>query len=145
MFGLPLGSTQTPIDARYKREGGGAGKVVAKDKPAMTPPGEEEGLPLPAAAPQPQNVGSDVEDAEYVREELRKLTRQASGEGSPRPAATADPTAAAQEEEEQKHDDAAVGAADAGAAAVELVEGGVEAAARKLGFGGGGEKKDKAW
>jgi hypothetical protein len=145
----PHGSTQTPIDARYKREGGGSGAhatpaAAMTAAPRVDDQEEDEG---PAAAPQPQNLDSDrEEDAQYARDELRKLVRQASsgvaaaGKASPQAAAASQPQPQPQEQQkQQKQDDQAVGAADAGATAVELVEGVVEAAARKLGIGGGAE------
>lgn len=126
----PRGSTQTPVEGRYKLEGAGAEKHAAGASSSR----EEKS---PAAAPQPQNISaSDDEDAEMVRRELGHLKHQIY----------ASTTAAAEkksgevlppkeEATKQKGADQAVGAADAGAAAVELVEGVVEAAARRLGIG----------
>jgi hypothetical protein len=147
----PHGSTQTPVEA------GGEAKARTTTKEATATKEEESHHP---AAPQPQDV--EPEDAEQVKEELRKLTREVSEHAPAQPAALA--TAAAQKEtgegerapppeekkeqakEEQVGADHAVGAADAGAAAVELAEQAVEGAlgavesalgtvAHKLGFG----------
>jgi hypothetical protein len=141
----PHGSTQTPIDARFKREGGGkAAATTATATTATTAAaGEETEAPAPAAAPQPQDV--EPEDAEQVQRELWRLTREVSehlphAEPAPVPRRREDEDKAAKEaERQQAFEDTAVGAADAGAAAVELaeraVQGALSAAARKLGLG----------
>ena len=157
---LPHGSTQTPTEGRYKLEGAGAEKrAMAAAAAAATPSSKEEGGAVqeeeqgPVAAPQPHQVSaSDKEDEEYVRRELGKLTRQFSagskeksgGGGASGATATKAAETKQHAQEDQKGADQSVGAADAGAAAVELVEGVVEAAARRLGIGGGGGEKEQA-
>lgn len=151
----PHGSTQTPIDARYKREGGG-GEHAATSTTTTASADADESAPPSAAAPQPQDV--EPQDAEQVQRELRELTREISTHLPTQPevlqreehdteqetkkkttAAAAGEETKAAEEERQVFSDQHEGAADAGAAAVELaeraVEGVLSAAARGLGLG----------
>jgi hypothetical protein len=145
----PHGSTQTPVEGRFKGESKETLARAGAAEKAEAPPLASSAV---SGAPQPQNVSaSDAEDAELVRRELRHLTRQLSesavvagkeettkqsggGGGGAQASAAREPAAAAAAKMEQKGADQAAGAADAGAAAVALVEGIVEAAARRLGI-----------
>jgi len=142
----PHGSTQTPVDGRFKRDGGGQAAVTT-----AAASGEAKAAAA-AAAPQPQDV--EPRDGERVQQEVRRLAREFSAH-LPSPAEPASGAPPRRDEEKDKAkekekgeeelreaatkqqagDDQSVGAADAGLAAVALAEGALSAAARKLGFG----------